>query len=281
MLVKNVEEGKKRPASVSISMASLKGYLGAPKLHETRLPRRDSVGAAVGLAWTEAGGDVLVIEAAVMKGSGKVRFTGNLGDIMQESAQAALGFLRSHAAKYRLGRVHWEKTDIHVHVPEGAIPKDGPSAGVTLALSMLSALTGRTINSRVAMTGEITLRGAVLPIGGVREKVLAARRGGINEVIIPKENEVDVSELAEWAKEGMEFHYVSNVDEVFNLTLASSASASGEDAPSAGRGARAKPGRPRKVKKMARSGAHARGKLPESLGEKPETPEDSDAPGEE
>jgi ATP-dependent Lon protease len=222
-IVKESEDGRKRPRSVTISAASLKDYLGAPKLHEARLPKEDSIGAAMGLAWTEAGGDVLVIESAVMKGTGKVVFTGNLGDIMQESAQAALGYLRSFSPKYRLAGIEWEKTDIHVHVPEGAIPKDGPSAGVTLALSMLSALSNRVINSRVAMTGEITLRGTVLPIGGVREKVLAAKRNGITSVILPKENKVDVDELAEWAKDGMTFNFVSNVDEVFSMALAKKA----------------------------------------------------------
>jgi ATP-dependent Lon protease len=218
-IVNDTEAGKKAPKSVSVPASSLKGYLGAPKLHEARLPRRDSVGAAMGLAWTEAGGDILVIESAVMKGTGKVMFTGNLGDIMQESAQAALGYLRANAAKYALDKTAWNKTDIHVHVPEGAIPKDGPSAGVTLALSMLSALTGRKINSKIAMTGEITLRGTVLPIGGVREKTLAAKRNGITSVIIPEENRVDIDELAEWAKKDMTFNYVSDVDEVFGLAL--------------------------------------------------------------
>jgi ATP-dependent Lon protease len=218
-IVNDHEGGKKRPSNVSISAASVKRYLGAPKLHEARLPRKDSVGAAMGLAWTESGGDVLVIETAVMQGTGKVIFTGNLGDIMQESAQAALGYLRSCASKYRLGSIKWDKTDIHVHVPEGAIPKDGPSAGVTLALSMLSALSERAINSRIAMTGEITLRGTVLPIGGVREKVLAAKRNGITSVILPKENSVDVNELAQWAKDGMTFNFVSEIDEVFNMAL--------------------------------------------------------------
>jgi ATP-dependent Lon protease len=218
-IVNDSEEGKKAPRGLSLTMSAVKKYLGAPKLHEARLPRRDSVGAALGLAWTEAGGDVLVIESAAMKGSGKVIFTGNLGDIMQESAQAALGYLRNKASKYNLGSVEWDKIDIHVHVPEGAIPKDGPSAGVTLALSMLSALSERPINSNIAMTGEITLRGTVLPIGGVREKALAAKRNGIMIVILPKENNVDVDELADWARQDMTFHYVSNVSEVFNLAL--------------------------------------------------------------
>lgn len=218
-IVGETEVGSKLPKSVSISLASVKKYLGAPKLHEARIPRKDSVGAALGLAWTESGGDVLVIETVAMKGSGKVLFTGNLGDIMQESAQTALGYLRSCASRYNLGDIDWEKMDIHVHVPEGAIPKDGPSAGVTLALSMLSALGDRHIRSDIAMTGEVTLRGTVLPIGGVREKILAAKRNGINSVILPKENNVDVDELAEWARDGMTFHYVSGVSEVFNLAL--------------------------------------------------------------
>jgi ATP-dependent Lon protease len=218
-IVKETGEGHKAPKSTSLSMATLKQFLGAPKLHETRLPQKDSIGAALGLAWTETGGDVLVIETVAMKGSGKVIFTGNLGDIMQESAQAALGYLRYRASRYSLGAVEWDKIDIHVHVPEGAIPKDGPSAGVTLALSMLSALTERPINSGIAMTGEITLRGTVLPIGGVREKALAAKRNGINTVIFPKDNDVDVDELAEWARHGMTFRYVSNVSEVFNMAL--------------------------------------------------------------
>ena len=218
-IVNESEEGKKPLRRVSLTMPMVKKFLGAPKLHDTRLPGRDSVGAALGLAWTETGGDVLVIETAAMKGSGKVMFTGNLGDIMQESAQAALGYLRYRASQYDLGAIKWDKTDIHVHVPEGAIPKDGPSAGVTLALSMLSALTERPVSSSIAMTGEITLLGTVLPIGGVREKALAAKRNGIKTVIFPKDNVVDVDELAEWARQDMTFHYVSNVSEVFSLAL--------------------------------------------------------------
>lgn len=218
-IVRERSEKKSSRRSFSVSLPLLKEYLGAPKLHGTRLPRRDSVGAALGLAWTETGGDVLVIETVAMKGTGKVAFTGNLGDIMQESAHAALGYLRSSSAAYGLGAVEWEKIDIHVHVPEGAIPKDGPSAGVTLALSMLSALSRKPVRSSIAMTGEITLRGAVLPIGGVREKVLAARRNGIKTVILPGENRVDVYELVDWAKDDMTFHYVSHVSDVFALAL--------------------------------------------------------------
>ena len=218
-IVNNMETENAPPKTLTVSVASLNDYLGAPKLHEARLPRRDSAGAALGLAWTEAGGDILVIESVIMKGTGKVVFTGNLGDIMQESAKTALGYLRSCSAKYSLDSVDWEKTDIHLHVPEGAIPKDGPSAGVTMALSMLSALTNRPVSSKIAMTGEITLRGTVLPIGGVREKILAAKRNGINRVILPKENSVDVGELAEWARDGMEFFYAQHVSDVFNTAF--------------------------------------------------------------
>ena len=218
-IVGDQEAGKKISKRISISNASLKEYLGAPKLHGTNVPKRDAIGAALGLAWTESGGDVLVIESAAMKGTGRVTCTGNLGEIMQESAQTALGYLRANSAKYKLSSVEWDKTDIHIHVPEGAIPKDGPSAGVTLALSVLSVLSKRAVRSDIAMTGELTLRGSVLPIGGVREKILAAKRNGIYTVIVPKENKVDVDELADWAKDGMTFHYVTNVSEVFKLTL--------------------------------------------------------------
>lgn len=215
------EAGQKKQKPITLSRKMVKEFLGPPKLHETAMPQRPSVGMALGLAWTEAGGDVLVIESAHMKGTGKVACTGNLGDIMQESAKTALSFLRSNAAKYKLTSIEWGKMDIHIHVPEGAIPKDGPSAGVTLALSLLSTLTSAKVRSDIAMTGEITLRGSVLPIGGVREKILAAKRSGIYEVILPKENEVDVAELAEWAKDGMTFHFVRDVSEVFKLALGS------------------------------------------------------------
>lgn len=218
-IVTDQEAGKKPRRKMSVTKSLMKQYLGAPKLHDTNIPKKDSVGAALGLAWTEAGGDVLVIESAVMKGAGHVACTGNLGDIMKESATTALAYLRANSDKYKLSSIEWEKTDVHIHGPEGAIPKDGPSAGVTLALSLLSVFSNRTVRSDIAMTGEMTLRGNVLAIGGVREKVLAAKRSGIHEVILPKENEVDVSELAEWARDGMTFHYVSNVSEVFKLTL--------------------------------------------------------------
>lgn len=219
-IVSDQESGKRVRRSIKLTEVMMKKHLGAPKLHGPNIPKKNSVGAALGLAWTSAGGDVLVIESAMMKGAGQVSCTGNLGDIMQESAKTALSYLRANASKYKLGRIAWGKSDIHVHVPEGAIPKDGPSAGVTIALSLLSVLSRRPIRSDIAMTGELTLRGAVLPIGGVREKILAAKRSGIYSVILPKENRVDVDELAGWARDGMTFHFVSDVDEVFGLALA-------------------------------------------------------------
>lgn len=205
--------------SVSIKKSNLKDYLGPPRTYDQSIPKHDQQGIAVGLAWTQAGGDVLVIEAAKMKGKGAVTFTGNLGDIMQESAQTAYGFLKANSGKLNLDHIEWETIDIHLHVPEGAIPKDGPSAGITMALAMLSAVSGRKVSSSVAMTGEITLLGQVLPVGGIREKILAAKRNKIFRVILPASNRLDLEELAPWAVDGMEFHFVSDASEVFQIAL--------------------------------------------------------------
>ena len=209
-------EGKKRPA---MTKDRLHKILGAPVLHTARIPKENAVGTAIGLAWTEAGGDVILIESAVMEGTGKVTYTGNLGEIMQESAAAAVAYLRSNAEKHGLSKFEWNKKDIHIHVPAGAVPKDGPSAGITLALSLCSTLTGLPIDTRYAMTGEMTLRGSVLPIGGLREKILAAKRLGLTQIILPEDNKTDVSELSEWVLAGMKLHFVSNVEEVFKLAL--------------------------------------------------------------
>ncbi|OUO92201.1 endopeptidase La [Cloacibacillus sp. An23] len=202
-----------------ITKEKLHVLLGAPKLYATRIPKGDAVGTAIGLAWTEAGGDVILIESAVMDGAGKVAYTGNLGDIMQESAVTALAYLRSNAERCGLANFDWNKKDIQIHVPAGAVPKDGPSAGITLALSLCSSLTGRSINTEYAMTGEMTLHGNVLPIGGVREKILAAKRLGIRNVILPDDNKPDAAELSPWVLKGMKLHYVSNVSKVFELAL--------------------------------------------------------------
>ena len=204
---------------ITVTRKKLTEMLGAPKMHATRVPKDDTLGTAIGLAWTEAGGDVILIESAVMDGGGHVSYTGNLGDIMQESAQTALAYLRSNADIYGLTKFPWQKKDIHIHVPEGAVPKDGPSAGITLALSLCSTLTGRRIDVSYAMTGEMTLHGQVLPIGGVREKLLAAKRLGLRKLIIPADNRADVEELKPWATGGMEIHYVENIAQVFATAL--------------------------------------------------------------
>lgn len=219
-LVEAKERKEKISSPLQVTGSLLRQFLGAPLLRDTRLPEEDSEGAAVGLAWTETGGDVLVIEAVVMKGKGVVTFTGNLGNIMQESAQTALGYLRSGAPRFGLEKVLWEKTDVHVHVPEGAIPKDGPSAGITLAVAMLSALGHRKVRHDVAMTGEITLRGNVLPVGGIREKVLAAKRQGIHEILIPQTNQPDVEQLPAWIRKGLTLRYVHHLSEVVKMVLA-------------------------------------------------------------
>lgn len=212
----NSEENKKH---ISISKELMKKMLGAPKLHTTKIPKEDPLGTALGLAWTESGGSVILIESAVMEGNGNVSYTGNLGDIMQESAQTALAYLRSNAAAFGLENFDWKKKDIHIHVPEGAVPKDGPSAGITLALSLCSSLTGRRVDVSYAMTGEMTLHGDVLPIGGIREKMLAAKRLGIKKLILPEDNKPDVGELGEWIKSDMKIHYVSKITGVFQLAL--------------------------------------------------------------
>lgn len=215
-----VRVARKRSAKhLLLTRDILKSMLGAPKIHRSRIPLHGSVGTAIGLAWTETGGSVLIIEAAVMAGKGHVSYTGNLGDIMQESADTALAYLRSHSAMYGLDDFEWQKTDIHIHVPEGAVPKDGPSAGVTIALALCSALTGKPVDVSFAMTGEMTLHGDVLPIGGIREKMLAAKRRGIRKLIVPEDNRTDVEDLSKWISKGIEIHYVANITEVFDLAL--------------------------------------------------------------
>jgi ATP-dependent Lon protease len=203
--------------SVVIGAADLPDYLGAPKRFDTGIPKVPSKGLVLGLAWTESGGDVLVIEVATMKGKGNILLTGNLGDVMKESARTAISYLRSRAADFSLADVQWDELDIHLHVPEGAVPKDGPSAGVTMATGILSALSGRVVRNDVAMTGEISLLGKVLPVGGIREKMLAARRYGINSVILPEANRVDVDEIPSWAVKDMTFHYAEEAPDVFSL----------------------------------------------------------------
>lgn len=219
-MVEASDNGGSFKLPVNVKASTLKDYLGPPKLYGTKVPRKAQKGNVVGLAWTEAGGDVLLIEAVTMKGKGEISLTGNLGDVMQESARAAVSYLRSESGSLGINDFDWKAADIHVHVPDGAVPKDGPSAGVTMATAILSAVSGRKVNPKIAMTGEISLRGHVLPVGGVREKILAAKRYGIDQIILPEANRVDVEEISHEILSDMAFHYVSEVDAVFRKALA-------------------------------------------------------------
>jgi ATP-dependent Lon protease len=194
-------------------------YLGVPRYRNTMAEEHDEVGIATGLAWTEVGGEILVTEATLMPGKGHLTLTGKLGDVMQESAQAAMSFVRTKAEEYGIPKEFNRKTDIHVHVPEGAIPKDGPSAGITLATALVSALTRVPVRKDVAMTGEITLRGKVLPIGGVKEKLLAAHRAGIKNLILPKDNEKDLADIPKNVLDTLNVYMVQHMDEVLKIAL--------------------------------------------------------------
>ncbi|MDY6973744.1 MAG: endopeptidase La, partial [Thermodesulfobacteriota bacterium] len=208
-----------RDAKISIKSQSINRYLGVPKFRYGRTEEKDTIGVATGLAWTDVGGEILQTETTIMPGKGNLALTGKLGDVMQESGQAALSYVRARASQLRLPDNFYEKVDIHVHVPEGAIPKDGPSAGITLAVSIISALTGRPVNRDIAMTGEITLRGRVLPIGGLKEKILAAHRAGVTKVLIPLENKKDVEEIPKKILKKVELVLVEHMDEVLKEAL--------------------------------------------------------------
>jgi len=206
-------------AKIVIDVSQVEEYLGIPRFKKKQKEEKAEVGLAAGLAWTERGGEILTIEATLMPGKGKLSLTGKLGDIMQESGQAALSYIRSRAAALGIDDEFHQNYDIHVHVPEGAIPKDGPSAGITLATSMVSALTGIPVRNDIAMTGEITLRGKVLPIGGLKEKVLAAHRAGLTFLILPSENEKDLKDIPEEVREELTMNFVDTMDEVLRLAL--------------------------------------------------------------
>lgn len=214
---KDIVQGK--AATIKASIQNLQQFLGIPRFRYGMAEKEDEVGIATGLAWTETGGDVLAIEVTSMKGTGKLTLTGKLGDVMKESAQAGYSYIRSRAAELGIPEDFHEKYDIHIHVPEGAIPKDGPSAGITMATALASALTNRKTRREVAMTGEITLRGHVLPIGGVKEKVLAAHRAGIKTVILPAENKKDLEDIPQKVKSKLEFVLVEHMDEVLVRAL--------------------------------------------------------------
>ncbi|MCD6165188.1 endopeptidase La [candidate division KSB1 bacterium] len=198
----------------NINTRNLENFLGVPKYTEKMIEGEDLLGSATGLAWTEFGGDLLMIEVTLMQGKGTLTLTGKLGEVMKESAQAALSYIRSNAKEYDVDPNFFEEQEVHIHVPEGAIPKDGPSAGITMAIAMLSAITQRKVCRDVAMTGEITLRGNVLPVGGLNEKLLAAQRAGIKRVIIPQENEKDLGEISPKVLKGLEIIKVKTMEEV-------------------------------------------------------------------
>ncbi len=206
-----VSGAKKR---VTVTAASVEKMLGKPRFRYGLAEKEDQIGAATGLAYTTAGGDTLSIEVSIAPGTGKLTLTGKLGDVMKESAQAAFSYIRSRTDELLIDSGFHENSDIHIHVPEGATPKDGPSAGITMATALISALTGRKVKREVGMTGEITLRGRVLPIGGLKEKSMSAHRAGLKTVIIPKDNEKDLEDIPESVREDLEFILVSHLDEV-------------------------------------------------------------------
>ena len=230
-IARSITEGETAPERVTPDM--LHRFLGPRRFFSEVAERTQEPGVATGLAWTPNGGDILFIESTRMNGQKGVTITGSLGDVMKESAQAALSYVRSRAGQLGIAPDFFEKSDLHIHVPAGAIPKDGPSAGVTIAASLASLLSGRPVRSDVAMTGEITLRGKVLPVGGVKEKVLAARRAGIKTVILPRRNESDLEDIPEEARKEMEFVFVDTVDEVLRHALRDGTEQHPEAAPAA------------------------------------------------
>ncbi|PWE01156.1 endopeptidase La [Marinilabilia rubra] len=209
------DEGVKK----SIAMADIREYLGTEKFSKDTWQDNRFAGVVTGLAWTAAGGEILFVESSLSKGKGRLTLTGNLGEVMKESAMLALEYLKSHADSLELDESIFDERNVHVHVPEGAIPKDGPSAGITMVTSLASSFTQRKVKSRIAMTGEITLRGKVLPVGGIKEKILAARRAGINEIILSKDNKKDIDEIKPIYIEDLSFHYVEDILQVLKLAL--------------------------------------------------------------
>src|SRR5205085_8114327 len=205
--------------AITVTAENISDFLGGAKFRDTLAHEKSEVGLVTGLAWTEVGGSILSTEVTIVDGKGKLTLTGKLGDVMQESAQAAMSYIRSRTHRLGLPRDFYRNIDIHIHVPEGAIPKDGPSAGITMATAIASALSKIAVRRDIAMTGEITLRGKVLAIGGLKEKLLAALRAGITEAIIPKENEKDLPEVPENIRGHMKIHLVENMDQVLKIAL--------------------------------------------------------------
>jgi ATP-dependent Lon protease len=206
--------------NTEISIEDLKKYLGAPRYNKDKYQGNEYAGVVTGLAWTQVGGEILYVESSLSKSKApKLTLTGNLGDVMKESAVLALEYIKSHAEKLEIEPLLFDEWNVHVHVPEGAIPKDGPSAGVTMVTALVSAFTKRKVRKNLAMTGEITLRGKVLPVGGIKEKILAAKRAGITDIILCAENQKDIDEIKASYLKGLKFHFVSDIMEVVEFAL--------------------------------------------------------------
>ena len=202
-----------------IGLSEIREYLGVPKYSKESYEGNEYAGVVTGLAWTSVGGEILYVETSLSQGKSKFTITGNLGEVMKESAAIAFEYLKAHGNQLGLRPEIFEKWDVHMHIPEGAIPKDGPSAGITMATALASAFTQRKVKRGLAMTGEITLRGRVMPVGGIKEKILAAKRAGITEIILSRENRKDIDEIKDIYIKGLTFHYVENVSDVFEIAL--------------------------------------------------------------
>ena len=213
-----MENGSKK-SSVKVTESNLEKYLGKEKISYEDANDENEIGIVRGLAWTSVGGDTLQIEVNVMPGKGELKLTGQMGDVMKESAQTALTYVRSICPGYQVADDYFEKHDMHIHIPEGAVPKDGPSAGITMATAMLSAVVERPVDAKTAMTGEITLRGRVLPIGGLKEKILAAKMAHIRKVLVPEKNRADIAELSKEITKGLDIVYVKSMEDVLAEAL--------------------------------------------------------------
>ena len=216
-VAKEIVEGKIKSRKVTVN--NLENYLGPQRFYSEISERTSRPGVATGLAWTPVGGDILFIETSKMKGKGELSLTGKLGEVMKESASAARTYLRANSDKFKIDPEFYEKYDVHIHVPAGAVPKDGPSAGITMFTALYSLFTEKCVKDNLAMTGEITLRGMVLPVGGIKEKVLAAKRAGIETVIIPDKNRKDLEEIPKKNIKDLTFYFVKDVDEVIKLAI--------------------------------------------------------------
>ena len=209
-----------KPYPSKISKEKVKELLGKEEVNPDFYENNRFAGVVTGLAWTQVGGEILFIETSLSPGKGdKLTLTGNLGDVMKESAQAGISYIRSVSKEYKIPKEFFRENDIHIHIPEGAVPKDGPSAGITMVTSIVSTYTGRKVRERVAMTGETTLRGRVMPVGGIKEKILAAKRAGIETLILSEENRKEIADIKPEYIEGLTFHYVRSNDEVLDLAL--------------------------------------------------------------